>query len=500
MNAERLLAHYEHIANAPDAVGRLRRFILDLAVRGKLLPQDLSEETAMGLRQTTDPAAPFALPSNWRWISIGDQLDLLNGMAFKPTDWAKEGLRIVRIQNLNNPSAPFNFCNPEIARERSRIDNGAFLISWSGTPGTSFGAFIWERGPAVLNQHIFRCDFKTDAFAAPFLRLAINGRLDEMIAKAHGGVGLQHITKGKLEALQIPLPPLVEQHRIIAKVDELMVLCDQIEAARGHRETTRNLLTAASFARLNALDPETISDDARFVLTALPAITTRRDQIKQLRQAILCLAVRGRLVPQDPSSSPSRELLERTASEQHDQDGMPSGWRRVRVGAILQLQYGKGLNASERSDRGTVPVFGSNGVIGFCEKQLTSQPVLIIGRKGSAGALNLCEGPSWTTDVAYYVEAPSFMALKFLYHAFTAMDLGSLGKGVKPGLSRSDAYAQMMSVPPLEEQHRIAARVDELMALCDQLEASVVTADEVRSRLLNALIEEALGTAQQVAA
>jgi type I restriction enzyme S subunit len=77
------------------------------------------------------------------------------------------------------------------------IDDGAFLISWSGTPGTSFGAFIWERGLAVLNQHIFRCDFKTDAFLARYLQIAINGRLDEMIAKAHGGVGLQHITRAR---------------------------------------------------------------------------------------------------------------------------------------------------------------------------------------------------------------------------------------------------------------------------------------------------------------
>ena len=112
MNAERLLEHYERIADAPDAIARLRRFILDLAVRGKLVPQDLGDEAAKGFRKPDDPGAPFELPHNWKWIEIGEQLDLLNGMAFKPTDWAKEGLRIVRIQNLNNPDAPFNFCNP----------------------------------------------------------------------------------------------------------------------------------------------------------------------------------------------------------------------------------------------------------------------------------------------------------------------------------------------------------------------------------------------------
>jgi type I restriction enzyme, S subunit len=211
-------------------IKQLRQTILNLAVRGKLVEQDPSDEKPKGIKRQDESAAPFNLPNNWEWIQIGDQLNLLNGIAFKSTDWGTTGLRIVRIQNLNNPNAAFNFCDPVISRERSLIDDGSFLISWSGTPGTSFGAFIWERGPAVLNQHIFRCDFKTQSFIASFLRLAINGRLDEMISKAHGGVGLQHITKGRLEALLIPLPPLAEQHRIVAKVEELMNLCDQMEA------------------------------------------------------------------------------------------------------------------------------------------------------------------------------------------------------------------------------------------------------------------------------
>jgi type I restriction enzyme S subunit len=308
MNAARLLAHYEQIADGSDAIACLRRLVLDLAVRGKLVPQDAKDKPAEGFKKPNDPAAPFDLPSNWKWIRIGDQLHLLNGMAFKPTDWGGSGLHIVRIQNLNNPDAPFNFCDPKMAQERSLIDDGSFLISWSGTPGTSFGAFIWDRGPAVLNQHIFRCDFKTDAFIASFLRLAINGRLDEMIAKAHGGVGLQHITKGKLEALLIPLPPLAEQHRIVAKVDELMGLCDRLEAARASREGVRVRLTAASLARLNAPDPETFEADVRFALDALPALTARADQIKKLRQTILNLAVRGKLVPQDPKDKPVKKV------------------------------------------------------------------------------------------------------------------------------------------------------------------------------------------------
>lgn len=327
-SSARLLALYERISDAEDAIPRLRRLVLDLAVRGKLVEQDAHDKPedftpsdksgkTLGSRASSKKVPPsvepYSLPKMWKWVEIGDQLDLLNGMAFKPSDWASDGLRIVRIQNLNRQGAPFNYCDPNFARERSLIDDGSFLISWSGTPGTSFGAFIWDRGPAVLNQHIFRCDFKTEAFTPKYLRLAINGRLDEMIEKAHGGVGLQHITKGKLEAMLIGLPPLAEQHRIVAKVDELMALCDQLEQARAGREAVRDRLTTSSLARLTGpdTDAETFQSHARFALQSLPTFTTRPDQIKTLRQTILNLAVRGKLVAQDAADEPAAELLKR---------------------------------------------------------------------------------------------------------------------------------------------------------------------------------------------
>ena len=220
MNADRLLAHYEHIADAPDAIRRLRRFILDLAVRGKLVEQDPKEGHGAELRdliqadwkrrldageikkikkwpETTDEDVPFDVPQNWGLVRLGEATDLINGRAFKPTDWTESGLQIVRIQNLNNPKAPFNRFDGEV-RPKFLIDTGDFLISWSGTPGTSFGAHIWDRGPAVLNQHIFKSDLLGGVFDKHFLKIAINARLLELIEKAHGGVGLQHITKPRL--------------------------------------------------------------------------------------------------------------------------------------------------------------------------------------------------------------------------------------------------------------------------------------------------------------
>lgn len=160
------------------------------------------------------------LPETWCAAKIGDLCELINGRAFKPEDWGAAGLPIVRIQNLNNPEAPFNHYDGEV-RERFLIDSGNLLFAWSGTPGTSFGAHVWRGEKAILNQHIFNVLFNDQLVDRDFFRLAINQKLDELINKAHGGVGLRHVTKGKFEETEIAVPPPSEQRRIVAKLDQL---------------------------------------------------------------------------------------------------------------------------------------------------------------------------------------------------------------------------------------------------------------------------------------
>ena len=210
------------------------------------------------------------------------------------------------------------------------------------------------------------------------------------------------------------------------------------------------------------------------------------DAVPLLRRFILDLAVRGKLVAQDPNDEPaSISLVEgKRRRPQREARSLDVPGRLVApVASLLQFRYGKGKKVSERLDEGPVPVFGSNGLVGYCETPLTEAPSIIVGRKGSAGALNLCDGPSWTTDVAYFVEAPHYFDLRYLLIGLQMLNLGSLGKGVKPGLSRADVYDLPLSVPPLAEQHRIVAKVDELMALCDQLEVARTRREATRDRL-----------------
>ena len=169
--------------------------------------------------------------ASWPTKPLGGVCDLINGRAFKPSEWMSEGLPIIRIQNLNNHGKPFNMFDGKY-QEKHFISDGAILLSWSGTPGTSFGCFRWFRGPALLNQHIFKVVVDEDIMDGEFFIHAVNSRLHEMIRQAHGGVGLRHITKSKLEAIQLPVPEIDEQRRIVARLKECMERIDEIEGLR----------------------------------------------------------------------------------------------------------------------------------------------------------------------------------------------------------------------------------------------------------------------------
>ncbi|HJH99591.1 MAG TPA: restriction endonuclease subunit S [Faecalibacterium prausnitzii] len=155
-------------------------------------------------------------------MKIKDICDLQNGRAFKPSDWGTTGLPIIRIQNLNDERAPFNYYSGKynLAQE---VDNGDLLFSWSGTPGTSFGAFLWNRGKGVLNQHIFKVIPKVEV-EKTYLMYALNGNISTIISKAHGGVGLQHITKKELDEIEIQMVSISRQKEIVEILEKVSLL------------------------------------------------------------------------------------------------------------------------------------------------------------------------------------------------------------------------------------------------------------------------------------
>ncbi len=123
---------------------------------------------------------------------------------------------IIRIQNLNNLQAKFNYYSGKV-QDKIIINNGDLLFSWSGSRGTSFGPHIWNRGKGILNQHIFKVIF-SDKYTEKFLYYALKMAVKDVENNLHGGVGLVHITKGDLEKIKIPLPSIKIQKQLVAEV------------------------------------------------------------------------------------------------------------------------------------------------------------------------------------------------------------------------------------------------------------------------------------------
>jgi len=339
MNPKRLLQHFNEIAEAPDAVPRLRRFILELAVRGKLVEQNPNDESAAdllkrieanrtrlveaeGIRNTkliaTTQAdnAPFEIPKTWKWVHIEDIAYVEMGQS--PSS---------EFYNQNHEGLPFFQGKADFGRiyptprywctaPTKLAEKGDILISVRAPVGPTNVATercCIGRGLAALRPF--------QGYERDFLLLGLK-RSERDLEALGAGTTFIAINRKHLLTFLLPLPPLAEQHRIVEKVDELMALCDELEAAQQKRERRRERLVAATLNGLNNGDassethePPAFEESARFYFNHLPRLTTRPEHIQQLRQTILNLAVRGKLVPQDPSDEPATKLLSRVEAE-----------------------------------------------------------------------------------------------------------------------------------------------------------------------------------------
>ncbi len=558
MNAERLLQHYERIADAPDAIAHLRRFILDLAVRGKLVVQDANDEPASELlkriakekarlvkageiklrsissRDRQEPIV-FEAPIGWSLTELGEVALKITDGAHKTPTYVERGVPFVSVKDFSAGKLDLSSTRfiPEnehkLLYQRCDPRRGDILLGRIGTLGKAVLVDTDIEFSLFVSVGLIRFDHR---FTNPdFFRLLLNSPFVEAEfdrIKIGGGTHTNKLNLGDLYTIALPLPPLAEQHRIVAKVDELMGLCDRLEAARAGREAVRDRLAAASLARLNAPDPESFQADARFALDALPALTTRPDQIKRLRQTILNLAVRGKLVLQDANDEPAAELLKRIAKEKARlvKTGeirkcqplsaiaagdlpfeLPDRWAWTRLGDVIHLVSGQHLQPPEYSEdpKAGLPYitgpsdFGADGLeisrFALVRKAVANKGQLLLTVKGSGvGKTTICDIP----EVAISRQLMALTAINWndrfllLITHRLAEKLQAEARSLIPGISREDVDEFVVPLPPLAEQDRIVAKVDALMALCDRLEASLTATAATRRRLLDALLAEAL--------
>lgn len=552
MNAERLLQHYERIADAPDAISRLRRFILDLAVRGKLVPQDPKDEPASVLlkriakqkarldrkerlkkvvNDLSADAETMQLPRGWASAPLADLVTILNGRAYKQHELLSAGTPVLRVGNLFT-SDKWYYSTLQLDDDKY-CQKGDLIFAWSA----SFGPFIWDGERVIYHYHIWKLPLHSETDLNKLYLYNFLLQKTREIKEAGHGISMVHMTKEKMEKLVVSLPPLAEQHRIVAKVDELMGLCDRMEAARERQETTRDRLTAASLARLNVPDPETFLSDANFALDALPALTSRPDQIKSLRKTILNLAVRGKLVPQHPNDEPASELLKRIAKEKKDASRsvatvalddephhLPETWVWATLGQLIVSGPQNGVSPKPTNRESapkaitlTATTSGSFNPAYFkhVEANIPKDSEFwlrdgdLLFQRGNTReyvgmAAVYCGPPNMYLypDLIMKVRVSKHLCLEYVHLASVSppardflSENASGAQATMPKINQTTLVALPIPLPPLAEQHRIVAKVDALMALCDQLEASLTTAADIRSRLLDALLAEALAPA-----
>ena len=329
MSNEWFFEKFALIADAPGAVARMRQLILTLAIQGKLIPQAPNDESAdvllaklridepgdNGRRRKADQLSkltpdeiPFDLPSGWAWERLGSIGETNIGLTYSPQDLSDVGIPVLRSSNIQNGKLDYADlvrvkCEPKssvmvkegdlliCARNGSRALVGKAALIENLTEPAAFGAFMAIfRSP--INRYLYHF------ICSPLFRRMI----DEVNTTT-----INQITQSNLRTTLAPIPPLAEQKRIVAKVDELMGLCDVLEAQQQERELQKSVLVRSSLSRF-AESPT--RENLGYLFHNSYDIPP-----SELRKSILTLAVQGKLVPQDPKDEPAAELISRVTSE-----------------------------------------------------------------------------------------------------------------------------------------------------------------------------------------
>ncbi len=522
-------------------ITKLRELILELAVRGKLVPQDTNDEPASlflekiavekaelikkgeirkskSLPKISKKEQPFDLPLGWEWIHINEIVGLENGDRGKnyPNKSAlvDKGIPFINAGQLEGgvvskkelsyiTQGRFDILNG------GKFRNGDILFCLRGSLGkcalvSNFGIGAIASSLIIMRPIMSRLEH--------FIMLVLNSTLTKIIiSKYNNGTAQPNLSGADLAKFPVPLPPLAEQHRIVAKVDELMMLCDQLEQQTEASIEAHATLAEVLLATLtDSVDADELAQNWVRIAEHFDSLFTTEQSIEALKKAVLQLAVIGKLVAQNPDDEPASVLLEKERLIRESKIKKPSSWLEIteneklfespeswiwlRFGDVYPLEYGNNLPKLKRSNTGEYNVYGSNGIVGSHNAECVKSPCIVLGRKGSAGALNISlDDGCWVTDVAYSCIPTKGIDLHFAFMHLKTLGLDSLGKGIKPGLNRNEAYSLPVAIPPLSEQHRIVAKVDELMAICDQLKEKLQQSQETQVQLTNALVDRALG-------
>lgn len=433
------------------------------------MPYAFCEQIGKEIRDISDEI-PFEIPDSWEWCRWGE---LSQSIQYGYNAPAKQAGRIkmVRISDIQDNKVLWDSV-PYCDIDESDIDTyllQANDILFARTGGTVGKSYLVKDVPedAIYAGYLIRTRY-SNSLCPEYLKFFMESELYWTQLRNGTIATAQPNCNGKtLSNMIVPVPPLSEQHRIVAKIEELLPYIERYSKAETH-------LTA-----LNTTFPEA------------------------LKKSILQEAVQGKLVPQNHDDEPASVLLERIRAEKqalikagkikkdkHESviltrdkipyeiiDGkerciadevpfeLPESWCWCRLGSIIQIESGKGLTSKQMIE-GSIPVYGGNGITGYHNASLVHKETVVIGRVGYyCGSVHITEKEAWVTDNAFITTYPeNSIYREYLVYTLRYMNLGQNNNATaQPVVSGKKIYPMLFPLPPLAEQHRIVAKIEEIM-------------------------------------
>ncbi len=557
-------------------IQKLRELILELAVRGKLTqafrerhPELVSGSNSASvllkkieaekkrlikegkikkqevLSEIGEDEKPFDLPEGWEWTKLAN---LSANIHYGYTASANQNIsdiRLLRITDIQNDKVDWETVpGCEINEDdipKYVLENGDILIARTG--GTIGKSYLVERinVKSVFASYLIRVQ-RVNGMFPEFIKVFLGSQLywTQLYANSMG-TGQPNVNGVALSNLVFALPPLAEQHRVVAKVDELMALCDQLEQQQTENNQLHQTLVETLLANLTQANNLAEQEEAwQRIDNNFDTLFTTEYSIDQLKQTILQLAVMGKLVPQDPTEEPASELLKKIAKEKarlvkegkiKKQAPLPEitddekpfelreGWEWTKLEDITQINPRN--NAKDEILVSFIPMTlistshngehdqeerlwkdVKQGFTHFAEGDIgiakitpcfeNSKAVIFSNLKNGLGAgtteLHIARLFGKTLNqkyVLFYLKAPSFLQIG---------ETKMTGTAGQKGLPKDFFAKNPFPLPPLAEQHRIVSKVDELFALCDALKERLAQAQTTQNLLAGAVVAQALAT------
>ena len=567
-----LSEHLPLLATAPDGIQKLRGLILELAVRGKLVPQDPNDEPASELLKRIakerarleaagslkkSKAMPvvgeedkfFDTPIGWEWARLATIGNIFNGNSINSNEKEakfrrKDGLPYIATKDVGYGLTPLDYdngiCIPESEPNLKIAHEGAVLIcAEGGSAGKKCG--ITDRNVFFGNKL-----FANETFAgipprlilylyqSPFFR-------EQFVAAIAGIIG--GVSIAKFIEITIPIPPLAEQGRIVAKVDELMALCDRLESEQSDAAAVHERLVATLLGTLTqSTDATDLAANWQRLAEHFDTLFITEASLDALKRTILQLAVMGKLVPQDSSDEAvvktmmrvleMRRHLMRTSStnlsfvdaaEALDYQ-IPKSWLWQRLEQLLISGPTNGFSPKavdyETSVRSLTLSATTSGQFIEQHSKFISEDIppssdlwlhdgdILVQRGNSleyVGVAAIYRGQSNRfiyPDLMMRLRVASEIDVRYIHLAMNSYpcreylrERATGTSGSMPKINQTTLINLPIPLPPLAEQHRIVAKVDELLALVDRLKAGLAESRAQQERLATTLIESALKAA-----